>query len=120
VLHTGHLNLLEYAKTLGGFLLVALNDDSSIRNTKGSTRPINTLKDRIRMIEALKLADKVVYFNSDQELRNIMNLYSSTATEFIMVKGSDYKGKNVIGSEYCDKIEYVELNEKSTTSIVNR
>jgi rfaE bifunctional protein nucleotidyltransferase chain/domain len=68
VLHTGHLDLLDYAKTKGNYLIVLLNSDESIKKLKGNTRPINNQKNRKRFLESLKQVDKVLIFNSEKDL----------------------------------------------------
>jgi len=120
VLHTGHLNLLKAAKDLGGFVLVAIDSDSRVKKLKGKDRPINNQLDRIEMLLALRYVDKVIVFSNDDELDYICKTYHPD----VMVKGSDYVDKPIIGARWCDDIHYVELNDKSTTktiqSITNR
>ena len=111
ILHTGHLNLLEHASSLGGFVLVAIDSDRRVRASKGMTRPVNSAADRVRMLRALRMVDSVLVFDSDLELKNIIKEYEPD----VMVKGKDYKDRPIIGSQYCKRIEFVELNEKSTT-----
>ncbi|CAB4134418.1 TagD Cytidylyltransferase [uncultured Caudovirales phage] len=115
VLHTGHLNLLEHAKRLGGILHVAIDSDERVKNLKGANRPINSQVDRKRMLEALRVVDKVYIFNTADELLDIIRVLKPE----YMVKGTDYLGKSIIGRHYCNRIEFVELNGKSTTSISN-
>lgn len=114
VLHTGHLNLLKAAKDLGGFVLVAVDSDTRVKQLKGLTRPINPQLDRVRMLLALKYVDKVIIFSNDDELEFICKMYQPD----IMVKGSDYINKPIIGAIWCDDIKYVELNDKSTTKTI--
>ena len=111
ILHTGHLDLLEYAASLGNYLIVAVDSDERIKNSKGANRPINTCLDRVRMLSALSCVDSVLYFNSDKELRNIV----IACHPDIMVKGADYKNKSIIGAEFCGEIKFVELNGQSTS-----
>jgi rfaE bifunctional protein nucleotidyltransferase chain/domain len=65
VLHSGHLDLLEFAATQGDYLIVLLNSDESVKRFKGPNRPINSEKDRARMLLALKCVDEVVVFKED-------------------------------------------------------
>ena len=60
ILHPGHVALLTYAKSLGDFLIVAIDSDERVKKLKGSDRPINGQEDRKTMLEALKPVDKVV------------------------------------------------------------
>jgi D-beta-D-heptose 7-phosphate kinase/D-beta-D-heptose 1-phosphate adenosyltransferase len=111
ILHPGHLALLNYAKSLGDFLLVAIDTDDRVRQLKGPSRPINNQQDRKTMLENLKPVDQVNLFNSDEELLHLISQCD------IMVKGSDYKDKPVIGSDLIDII-YYERTEHSTTKTI--
>lgn len=117
ILHPGHIALLNYAKSLGVYLLVAIDSNERVRQLKGLTRPINSQSDRKLMLENLKAVDEVCVFNSDEELLHLISQCD------IMVKGSDYIDKPVIGSDLI-KIEFYERTEHSTTctiqDIVNR
>lgn len=118
IIHPGHLALLNYAKSLGDFLVVAIDTDDRVRQLKGASRPINNQSERKLLLENLRAVDAVVVFGSDQELVDIIKECS------IMVKGSDYQGKPVIGQEHCQQIVYYDRTEHSSTQkiqdIVNR
>jgi D-beta-D-heptose 7-phosphate kinase/D-beta-D-heptose 1-phosphate adenosyltransferase len=118
IIHPGHLALLNYAKSLGDFLVVAIDTDDRVRQLKGASRPINNQSERKLLLENLRAVDAVVTFGSDQELVDIIKECS------IMVKGSDYQGKPVIGQEHCQQIVYYDRTEHSSTQkiqdIVNR
>jgi rfaE bifunctional protein nucleotidyltransferase chain/domain len=115
LLHTGHLDLLFYAKSLGTQLHVAIDSDERIKELKGHDRPVNPLHIRKSIMQALKPVDIVSVFNTDQDLINTIIGYSPD----IMVKGSDWVGKKVIGSEYCGKVIFYErVNDESTTKII--
>ena len=121
IVHTGHIKLLNYAKSLGDILYVAIDSDDGVRELKGSSRPINNQLERKLMLENLKPVDNVCIFGSSDELVSIIRKLNVD----IMVKGSDYIGKPIVGSEYCKKIVFYEiLNGYSTTkkiqSIINR
>ena len=121
VLHLGHLKLLEYTRELGSYTLVLIDSDRRVKELKGSTRPINTQEERAEMLRAIKYVDEVKVFDSDQELRDLIREYAPD----IMVKGSDYQGKSIIGAEYCKRIEFYEyIKGYSTTekisSIIDR
>lgn len=120
VFHTGHLNLLDEARSLGDYVLVAIDDDDRVRELKGEGRPVNSSLERLRLLGSLRQVDSVITFSSDQELYDIIYHASSACKHFTMVKGADYKYKPIIGSELCDEIHFVELNGKSTTSILGR
>jgi D-beta-D-heptose 7-phosphate kinase/D-beta-D-heptose 1-phosphate adenosyltransferase len=121
ILHRGHLELLEYAMSCGSYLLVAIDTDARVKELKGESRPINNQYDRKFHLEMLRPVDKVVLFNSTEELIEIIQDYRPD----IMVKGSDYKGRSVVGATYVPEIIYYErLGAYSTTNtiqdIINR
>lgn len=118
ILHLGHLKLLEHAKSYpDSYVLVLIDSDRRIKELKGPTRPVHTEYERASLLAALKYVDRVEIFDSDQELINLIKDYSPD----IMVKGSDYKDKPIIGSEYCKKIDfYGRLEKYSTTNTVQR
>jgi rfaE bifunctional protein nucleotidyltransferase chain/domain len=112
VLHSGHLSLLDFAGMLGGHLLVAIDTDEKIRYNKGADRPFNNLKNRKHLMSMLKPVTNVVSFNSDKELSDIIKRYEPD----VMVKGSDWRGKTIVGEEYCKKVVFFErTNNESTT-----
>jgi D-beta-D-heptose 7-phosphate kinase/D-beta-D-heptose 1-phosphate adenosyltransferase len=102
VLHIGHLALFEYAKSLGTTLIVGIDSDLRISQSKGQNRPINNQVDRQRLLQSLKVVDKVYIFNTDIELENLIQ----TSAPDYMVVGSEYKNKNVIGSCYAKEIKF--------------
>ena len=115
VLHRGHLELLNYAKSLGDYLVVGIDTDERVREKKGSTRPVNSAEDRALMLSNLKAVDEVQYFSSDAELENLVK----SVKPDIMIVGSDWKGKSVIGSYYAAKLIFFDrIDEYSTTKIV--
>ena len=117
ILHRGHIELLEHARSLGEHLLVLIDTDSRVTELKGSTRPINNQSDRAYMLQSLQCVDAVWTFNSEEELENILEMYQPD----IMVKGSDYQGKRIVGAQYCKEIKFVDLvSGYSTTNIIQR
>jgi D-beta-D-heptose 7-phosphate kinase/D-beta-D-heptose 1-phosphate adenosyltransferase len=115
IVHRGHLEMLEYARSLGDEVLVAIDSDRRVKELKGGGRPINNQTDRQFMLESLKYVDRVCIFDSDAELINTIKQFDVD----VMVKGSDYKGYPIIGQEYCKHIEFFKLiNEYSTTKTI--
>lgn len=114
ILHRGHIELLKYAKHLGDFLVVAIDTDDRIQQLKGSSRPINNQWDRKFVLENIRSVDDVCLFGSDAELVALIQGYAPD----IMVKGSDYIGKTIIGAEYCKEIKFYDRTEHSTTKTV--
>lgn len=113
ILHPGHIELLNYAKSLGDHLMIGIDSDERVAQLKGPKRPINNQRYRAFMLKNLKAVDEVVIFNTDVELINLV------AACDIMVKGSDYMGKPIIGEIVCDKIIFFDtLDDYSTTKII--
>ena len=111
ILHPGHVQLLNYARSLGDSLIVAIDSDQRVRELKGDNRPINPEDDRKLMLESLRSVDNVWIFNSDQELEDICRLYNP-----VMVKGSDYQGRHIIGQQYCKEIVFYDRIEPYSTT----
>ena len=109
VLHLGHLAMLNYAKTLGDHLVVAIDSDERVKRLKGPSRPINNVNERKVMLENLKAVDQVEIFDTDEDLINIIK------TCDIMVKGGDYKTLPIIGKEYVTVVLFERIDEYSST-----
>jgi len=116
IVHSGHIKYLEKSKTFADILIVGINSDKSVSKLKGSSRPINTEKDRAFIIAALECVDYVVIFEEDTPEKLIKFISPD-----ILVKGSDYKKSEVVGNEYVDDVRLVQLVEgKSTTNIIEK
>ena len=110
ILHVGHLALLNYAKTLGDELSVAMDSDKRVKKLKGKSRPINSERERAELLINLKAVDKVYIFDTDEELIKLVGEHD------IMVKGSDYKDKPIIGNDVCKELVFFDIiNGYSTT-----
>ena len=92
ILHVGHVMYLEEARKLGNMLIVGINSDESVKDIKGVDRPINTLKDRVRVLEALESVDSIIVFDEATPINLIKALLPD-----ILVKGGDYKLEEIIG-----------------------
>ncbi|NBP00733.1 MAG: hypothetical protein EBU90_11500 [Proteobacteria bacterium] len=113
VIHLGHLRLLAYARThINSFVHVLIDSDRRVRELKGPTRPYNTEYERASLLFALKSVDRVDVFDSDQELEN----YIKDISPDIMIKGSDYQDKKIIGAEYCKEIIFYDRLEKYSST----
>ncbi len=99
LLHLGHLSYLKYAKSLGKILVVGLNSDSSIKALKGDDRPVNDELTRSAMLSSLEFVDYVCVFDELTPLELVKAIKPD-----ILVKGKDYAGKEVVGSEYAKKV----------------
>jgi D-beta-D-heptose 7-phosphate kinase/D-beta-D-heptose 1-phosphate adenosyltransferase len=98
LLHPGHIDYLENARGLGDCLIVAVNDDESVAQLKGPTRPILPLAVRQRMLSALECVSAVVAFSGPTPANLIAKILPN-----ILVKGGDYEGKAIAGAEEVQK-----------------
>ena len=113
IIHLGHIRLLQYAKSFPNAYVYVLTDtDRRIKELKGKDRPINTEYERVSLLAELKSVDRVDVFDTDEELVNLIRDYKPD----IMIKGSDYKGKPIIGAEFCKEIKFYDRLEKYSTT----
>ncbi len=98
ILHRGHIHLFHEAKKLGDILIVAVNDDSSIRKIKGSTRPIFPLEERMEVLEAIADIDFLVSFSEETPREIITSLLPD-----VLVKGGDWKPEEVVGKKEVEQ-----------------
>lgn len=119
ILHAGHVMCLKMAKALGDYLIVAVNDDASIHQMKGPSRPINNLEHRMAVLASLGVVDWVVPFNDDTPERLLKIIQPD-----ILVKGSDYLLHQVVGADivraYGGEVRIVDSKITSSSAIINR
>lgn len=118
--HKGHLHLLNEAKNFGDILIVGVNDDDSVKRIKGEQRPYIPALDRARMIAELECVNFVIVFAEDTPLKLIKMIKPD-----ILIKGSDYKHKKVIGSEFVEsyggEVKFIEqLKGISTSTLLSK
>ncbi len=115
VLHAGHVRLLNFAKQLGLTLTVAIDSDERVAALKGNNRPICPLDARLLVLRNLRAVDSVTVFDTDAQLENLVSAHD------IMVKGSDYIGKPIVGEHLCQAIVFFrrDNDEFSSTAIIN-
>ncbi|HEY9547445.1 MAG TPA: D-glycero-beta-D-manno-heptose 1-phosphate adenylyltransferase, partial [Solimonas sp.] len=92
VMHVGHARYLEDARRLGDLLIVAVNDDDSVRRLKGPSRPLNGVADRMALLASLRCVDFVVPFSEDTPERLISRVLPD-----LLVKGGDYRPEQIAG-----------------------
>ena len=112
ILHKGHIELLRYAKLLGDKLIVGIDSDEKVKEDKGEDRPINSLDDRAIVLQSIKYIDRVIEFDSTNELEQLIK----DIRPDVMVIGSDWKGKDVIGKEYAGKVDFFDRIEGYSTT----
>lgn len=126
ILTVGHFNLLNYARALAGDngeLHVIIDLDSKVKKDKGNSRPVFPISDRMNAlfdlrygINKTRLVDKVHVFMNNDELWRII----ATISPDLLIKGSDWRGKEIIGSDIC-KVEFFEITPGySSTNIIEK
>ena len=116
VLHPGHVQYLQASRKLGDILVVGLNSDDSIKRLKGSERPICEESARAYMLASMACVDLVVVFDEDTPVELMGALRPD-----ILVKGADWEGKDLPGSELVGRVEFMTFLEGwSSTDVINR
>jgi rfaE bifunctional protein nucleotidyltransferase chain/domain len=120
IIHAGHVDYLEKAKSLGDFLVVGLNSDESVKRLKGPTRPVNPVEQRKKVLQALKPVDLVIVFEEDTPERLIKEIKPD-----VLVKGGDWKIENIVGADfvmsYGGKVYTIDfVYDTSTTKIIEK
>lgn len=120
LLHAGHLSSLTQARSFGDVLVVGLNSDASVKVIKGESRPIIGQKDRAALLSSLSMVDYVVIFDEPDPQKLIEAVLPD-----VLVKGEDWKGKGIIGSDVVEKhsgrVEFLHLEAGlSTTNIIRK
>jgi D-beta-D-heptose 7-phosphate kinase/D-beta-D-heptose 1-phosphate adenosyltransferase len=120
LLHPGHLALLQDCAAMGDVLLVAINDDASVRRIKGRGRPIYPAAERGEILLALRWVDAVTVFEEDTPIEAIRR-----ARPDVLVKGAEYGAGEIVGEEFVvgrggRVVRYPMRAGHSTTDIVRR
>jgi len=113
ILHKGHFELLNEARSLGDKLIVGINSDASVKRLKGELRPINDVTRRIAQLEMLPWVDEVVVFEDDTPYNLIKKIKPHT-----IVKGGDYTIDTVVGNDLANVHLVKTVEGYSTTSII--
>jgi D-beta-D-heptose 7-phosphate kinase/D-beta-D-heptose 1-phosphate adenosyltransferase len=114
VLHIGHIDLFRYAKSLGEELIVSIDSDRRIKESKGNKRPVNNSTDRKEFLESICYVDKVLIFDSYLEMKK--QIVDNKID--IIVVSDDCKEDQIVGSDLSDVVVYKKRKSKSTTSIL--
>jgi D-beta-D-heptose 7-phosphate kinase/D-beta-D-heptose 1-phosphate adenosyltransferase len=115
----GHILLFSASKQLGDILIVAIDDDDSVKTLKGPGRPVLHSKERVRILSALDAVDYVVVFSS-QELIKLIEIIQPD----VLTKGSNYTSREVFGRERVEQlggsVVLIPVSEDiSSTRIIN-
>jgi D-beta-D-heptose 7-phosphate kinase/D-beta-D-heptose 1-phosphate adenosyltransferase len=112
ILHSGHMELLKFAKSKCDKLIVALNDDESVKRLKGQSRPVKPLEQRLKVLECLEFVDYVTYYKEDTPLEAIQMI-----KPHCIIKGEDYSKEEVVGyNEVKGKVYLCPLVDNQSTS----
>ena len=99
LLHIGHLRYLNYARSLGGVLVVGVNSDASVRRLeKGPDRPVTPESDRAEILASLSCVDGVIVFHEDTPAAVVGQLQPD-----VLVKGADWEGRDIPGRESVEQ-----------------
>ncbi|WP_456456918.1 D-glycero-beta-D-manno-heptose 1-phosphate adenylyltransferase [Thermovibrio sp.] len=116
ILHAGHADYLERAKSLGDFLIVGMNSDASVKKIKGEKRPVIGEEMRARLLSSLRAVDLVFIFDEETPLKVI-----ETVKPDVLVKGADWPLEEIVGREFARKVERIPFKFNiSTTKIIER
>ncbi|MBQ3933580.1 MAG: D-glycero-beta-D-manno-heptose 1-phosphate adenylyltransferase [Elusimicrobiaceae bacterium] len=116
ILHAGHVSSIEFAKSKGDILVLGLNSDASVKRLKGPKRPINKQADRALVVASLGAVDAVCIFTQDTPLELIKIVKPD-----VLVKGADYKNKEVVGEQFAGRVVLFPLVKgRSTTNLINK
>jgi rfaE bifunctional protein nucleotidyltransferase chain/domain len=120
LLHAGHVRLLEYARSQGNYLIVAINSDTSVRRIKGPDRPIIPVEERAEILRSLRCVDEVRIFDEDTPVTLIRRLRPD-----VLVKGPNCQRAPIPGAALVQSwggqvIVPDWIIQQSTTRIVNR
>ncbi len=120
IIHVGHIRYLKKARALGDLLVLGLNTDSSVKILKGKSRPIMSEKERAEILGSLEMIDYIVLFNEETPLKLISKIKPD-----ILVKGADYKGKEVVGTDvvkaFGGRVKLIKFEDgKSTSALIKK
>lgn len=119
LLHSGHIKLFSESRRLGDTLIVALDNDESVRRLKGRGRPVINEKERVQILCALDSVDYVTIFSAG-ELESLIKQIQPD----ILAKGSNYSSQEVYGRELVEqsggRVALIPVTDKiSSTGIIN-
>lgn len=111
LIHSGHVALLQKAKSLGDILVVGLNSDGSVKKLKGNGRPILSEKERAKILSAFSCVDYVTIFSEETPAKIIRKIKPQ-----ILVKGGDYALSKIVGRKDAKKVVRFPLVKNFSTS----
>lgn len=119
ILHRGHTEYLAFARSQGDALCVGLNSDSSVRRSKGPSRPVNPEGDRAFVVGSLRAVDYVVLFDEDEPKDLIAKILPQ-----VLVKGKDWahyvSGRDIVEAHGGRVVLAEMVPGRSTTGTIER
>lgn len=120
ILHAGHVEYLNEARSFGDCLVLGLNTDASVRGNKGPSRPINNELNRAKVADALQAVDYVVLFGE----KTAEDLIAKVKPD-VYVKGGDYTLATLpeakIVQSYGGRVEFIQMVAGcSTTNVIKK
>ncbi len=117
ILHAGHVFYLDQASSLGDRLIIAVNDDDSVRRLKGNGRPVNTLVQRMEVLSGLSAVDWIISFEEDTPADLIEAIQPD-----VLVKGGDYREEELAGAESVSRnggtVRIIPYRQGNSTSAI--
>jgi rfaE bifunctional protein nucleotidyltransferase chain/domain len=120
LLHRGHVHVLRQARACGDVLIVGVNSDESVKQIKGSTRPVLPESDRCELLGAMEMVDFVILFNESDPYDLIAAIQPD-----VLVKGGDWNSEKIIGADLVEEaggsvVVVPYIKGFSTTEIIER
>jgi rfaE bifunctional protein nucleotidyltransferase chain/domain len=120
LLHRGHVHVLRAARACADLLIVGINSDQSVKQIKGSARPVLPESDRCELLGAMEMVDYVILFNEPDPYSVI-----SAIRPDVLVKGGDWNTDKIIGADLVEKaggevVVVPYIKGFSTTEIIER
>ena len=115
ILHRMHIELLAFCKSRGNYVVVGLNSDESVKALKGDNRPIFCQEDRKKVLEALEYVDEVIIFDEERPYNLVKELRPDE-----IVKGGDYKVKDIAGHEFAPVVLFKYNTDYSSTKALEK
>ncbi|MDM8539302.1 PfkB family carbohydrate kinase, partial [Desulfobacterales bacterium HSG17] len=119
LLHIGHIMLFSASRQMGDILIVAIDDDNSVKKVKGNGRPVINARERVKILSALDSVNYLVVFSSEE-----LNQLIETIRPDVLTKGSNYKSEEILGRELVESLGgqavIIPVTEKTSSSgIIN-
>ena len=115
ILHKGHKDILKFSRKIGDRLIVGINSDLSVKKNKGKNRPYNDLNTRINNLKKLKFIDQIIPFKEKTPINLIRKLKPD-----VIIKGNDYKFKEIAGRNISNIILYEKKTDISSTTLIKK